>query len=331
MFPASSQQAEGSIRQPRRVMRHMGRKAKQTGVAVAQRVVTVESGPLIRTEGSHVTIWCNVTGYKDGVEQDFEWSMYLAAAQDREIRIVSTAQPNYAYTVYAQRVNSKEIFVERLSRDSAVLHITKVQAGDQGLFECYTPNTDGRYLGSYSARTNVTEVVSAALPVIKSALELFEPVCERVQQPAEQQALAGTSVTLLLLLKLPYSLTVIDGTIGVTALAEIQIQASTFGSQPPSSVLESAKLHSSTSLNERLHGEMSSHILSSTLGDTETPPPPRSARFHLLSPPHQSGSSRFDLSLVHASAPPVGVGHAGLWLRQYGCSSSSITGEGAHG
>lgn len=126
------------------------------GVAVAQRVVTVQGGPLIRTEGSHVTIWCNVTGYKEGVEQDFEWSMYLPSAPDREIRIISTAQPNYAYSVYAQRVNSKEIYVERLSRDSAVLHITKVQAKDQGLFECYTPNTDGRYLGSYSARTNVT-------------------------------------------------------------------------------------------------------------------------------------------------------------------------------
>lgn len=126
------------------------------GVAVAQRVVTVQAGPLIRTEGSHVTIWCNVTGYKQGTVQDFEWSMYLPSAPDREIRIVSTAQPNYAYAVYTQRVNSKEIYVERLSRDSAVLHITKVQANDQGLFECYTPNTDGRYLGSYSARTNLT-------------------------------------------------------------------------------------------------------------------------------------------------------------------------------
>lgn len=126
------------------------------GVAVAQRVVMVEGGPLIRTEGSHVTIWCNVTGYKQGTVQDFEWSMYLPSAPDREIRVVSTAQPNYAYAIYTQRVNSKEIYVERLSRDSAVLHITKVQANDQGLFECYTPNTDGRYLGSYSARTNLT-------------------------------------------------------------------------------------------------------------------------------------------------------------------------------
>lgn len=122
----------------------------------AKRVVTVQSGPLVRTEGSHATIWCNVTGYKEGVEQDFEWSMYLPSAPDREIRIVSTAQPNYAYAIFAQRVNSKEIWVERLSGDSALLHIAKLEVKDQGLFECYTPNTDGQFLGSYSARTNLT-------------------------------------------------------------------------------------------------------------------------------------------------------------------------------
>lgn len=126
------------------------------GTCTAQRLVSVQPGPLVRTEGSHATIWCNVTGYREGVEQDFEWSMYLDTAPDREIRIVSTAQPNYAYAVYSQRVNAKEIYVERLSGDSALLHITKLQAKDQGIFECYTPNTDGQYLGTYSARTNLT-------------------------------------------------------------------------------------------------------------------------------------------------------------------------------
>ncbi|XP_029980631.1 immunoglobulin superfamily member 3 [Sphaeramia orbicularis] len=154
------------------------------GVAVAQRVVTVQSGPLVRTEGSHVTIWCNVTGYKEGVEQDFEWSMYLASAPDREIRIVSTAQPNYAYAVYAQRVNSKEIYVERLSRDSAMLHITKVQAKDQGLFECYTPNTDGRYLGSYSARTNLT-IIADSLTVMAPAQTLSKVEGDTLQLTCE--------------------------------------------------------------------------------------------------------------------------------------------------
>ncbi|XP_018558583.1 immunoglobulin superfamily member 3 [Lates calcarifer] len=153
-------------------------------VAVAQRVVTVQTGPLIRTEGSHVTIWCNVTGYKEGVEQDFEWSMYLASAPDREIRIVSTAQLNYAYAVYAPRVNSKEIYVERLSRDSAVLHITKVQAKDQGLFECYTPNTDGRYLGFYSARTNLT-VIADSLTVTAPAQTLSKVEGDTLQLTCE--------------------------------------------------------------------------------------------------------------------------------------------------
>ncbi|KAM6934217.1 immunoglobulin superfamily member 3 [Xenentodon cancila] len=154
------------------------------GVAVAQRVVMVQSGPLVRTEGSHVTIWCNVTGYKEGVEQDFEWSMYLGSVPDREIRIVSTAQSNYAYAVYAQRVNSKEIFVERLSRDSAVLHITKVQANDQGLFECYTPNTDGRYLGIYSARTNLT-VIADSLTVTAPAQTLSKVEGDTLQLTCE--------------------------------------------------------------------------------------------------------------------------------------------------
>ncbi|KAG7331323.1 hypothetical protein KOW79_005292 [Hemibagrus wyckioides] len=128
------------------------------GGSMAQRLVSVQPGPLVRTEGSHATIWCNVTGYREGVEQDFEWSMYLDTAPDREIRIVSTAEANYAYAVYAQRVNAKEIYVQRLSGDSALLHITKLQAKDQGVFECYTPNTDGHYLGTYSARTNLTVI-----------------------------------------------------------------------------------------------------------------------------------------------------------------------------
>ncbi|XP_026119429.1 immunoglobulin superfamily member 3-like [Carassius auratus] len=144
---------------------------------LAQRQVTVQPGPLIRTEGSHITIWCNVTGYKEGVEQDFEWSMYLYTTPDREIRIVSTSQHNYAYALYAQRVNSKEIYIERLSGDSVLLHITKLQATDQGMYECYTPNTDSRYLGSYSARTNLT-----GEPPLNSHLTLIYNIACFLQQ-----------------------------------------------------------------------------------------------------------------------------------------------------
>ncbi|XP_062861820.1 immunoglobulin superfamily member 3 [Trichomycterus rosablanca] len=166
------------------------------GVSSAQRQVSVQPGPLVRTEGSHITIWCNVTGYLEGVEQDFEWSMYLDTAPDREIRIVSTAQSNYAYAVYLQRVNAKEIYVERLSGDSAVLHITKLQAKDQGVFECYTPNTDGQYLGTYSARTNLTvipdtlSVTSPAQSVSKVEGETLQLGCEVARQTSQHTHLA---------------------------------------------------------------------------------------------------------------------------------------------
>ncbi|XP_051565973.1 immunoglobulin superfamily member 3-like isoform X1 [Myxocyprinus asiaticus] len=158
---------------------------------LAQRQVTVQPGPLVRTEGSHISIWCNVTGYKEGIEQDFEWSMYFYTAPDREIRIVSTSQHNYAYALYAQRVNSKEIYIERLSGDSALLHITKLQATDQGTFECYTPNTDSRYLGSYSARTNLTvipdnlTVTAPAQTLSKVEGDTLQLSCEVTRQTSQ--------------------------------------------------------------------------------------------------------------------------------------------------
>ncbi|KAL4636329.1 immunoglobulin superfamily member 3 isoform X1 [Arapaima gigas] len=166
------------------------------GVASAKRVVTIQRGPLVRTEGSHITIWCNVTGYKEGVEQDFEWSMYLHSAPDREIRIISTSQPNYAYAMFAQRVNNKEIYVERLGRDAALLHITKLEAKDQGQFECYTPNTDGEYLGSYSAKTNLTvipdtlSVTSAAQSLTKVEGDMLQLTCEVTRQTYQHSHLS---------------------------------------------------------------------------------------------------------------------------------------------
>lgn len=134
----------------------------------------VQPGPLVRTEGSHATIWCNVTGYRGALVQDFEWSMYLPSAPEREIRVVSTAQEDYAYAAYATRVASGDVYVERLAPNSVMLHISRLQARDQGLFECYTPNTDGEFLGSYSARTNLTgECISTLLCCMSLVYRLF--------------------------------------------------------------------------------------------------------------------------------------------------------------
>lgn len=128
------------------------------GVASAQRQVTVQEGPLYRTEGSHITIWCNVSGYQGPSEQNFQWSIYLPSAPQREVQIVSTVDSSFPYAIYTQRVRGGKIYVERIQGNSALLHITDLQARDAGEYECHTPNTDERYFGSYSAKMDLVVI-----------------------------------------------------------------------------------------------------------------------------------------------------------------------------
>lgn len=128
------------------------------GVVSAQRQVAVQEGPLYRTEGSHITIWCNVSGYQEPSEQNFQWSIYLPSAPEREVQIVSTMDSSFPYAIYTQRVRSGKIYVERVQGNSALLHITDLQARDTGEYECHTPNTEKQYFGSYSAKMNLVVI-----------------------------------------------------------------------------------------------------------------------------------------------------------------------------
>ncbi|XP_012585472.1 PREDICTED: immunoglobulin superfamily member 3 [Condylura cristata] len=128
------------------------------GAVSAQRQVAVQEGPLYRTEGSHITIWCNVSGFQGPAEQNFQWSIYLPSAPEREVQIVSTMDSAFPYAIYTQRVRGGKIYVERVQGHSVLLHVTDLQARDAGEYECHTPNTDERYFGSYSAKTNLVVI-----------------------------------------------------------------------------------------------------------------------------------------------------------------------------
>ncbi|XP_039239302.1 immunoglobulin superfamily member 2 [Pipra filicauda] len=128
------------------------------GLTPAQRVVTVQQGPLHRVRGSHVTLWCKVSGYQGPAEQNFQWSIYLPSAPEREVQIVSTVDPSFPYAIYTQRVRGRGIYVERVQGDAVLLHITELQDRDAGEYECHTPNTDERYFGSYSAKMNLSVI-----------------------------------------------------------------------------------------------------------------------------------------------------------------------------
>ncbi|NXV01089.1 IGSF2 protein, partial [Cettia cetti] len=167
-----------------------------TGPATAQRQVTVQEGPLYRTEGSHVTLWCKVSGYQGPAEQNFQWSIYLPSAPEREVQIVSTVDPSFPYAIYTQRVRGRGIFVERLQGDAVLLHITELQERDAGQYECHTPNTDERYFGSYSAKTNLSvipDTLSASMaPQALTLLEgdTLELTCEVSKSTAQHTHLS---------------------------------------------------------------------------------------------------------------------------------------------
>ncbi|NXH80600.1 IGSF2 protein, partial [Edolisoma coerulescens] len=146
-----------------------------TGLTTGQRAVTVQKGPLYRVRGSHVTLWCKVSGYQGPAEQNFQWSIYLPSAPEREVQIVSTVDPSFPYAIYTQRVRGRGIFVERLQGDAVLLHITELQDRDAGEYECHTPNTDERYLGTYSAKTNLSVIADMLLAsMAPQALTLTE-------------------------------------------------------------------------------------------------------------------------------------------------------------
>lgn len=135
----------------------------QAKLSIGQREVTVQKGPLFRAEGYPISIGCNVTGHQGPSEQHFQWSVYLPTAPTQEIQIISTKDDTFSYVLYAKRVKSREIYVERVQGNSVFLHISKLQMKDTGEYECFTPNTDEKYYGTYNAKTNLIGKLCALL------------------------------------------------------------------------------------------------------------------------------------------------------------------------
>uniref|UniRef100_G1Q4J3 Immunoglobulin superfamily member 8 n=1 Tax=Myotis lucifugus TaxID=59463 RepID=G1Q4J3_MYOLU len=139
------------------------------GAGCCAREVLVPEGPLYRVAGTAVSIPCNVTGYEGPARQDFEWFLYRPEAPEAALGIVSTRDTRFSYAVFGARVAAGEVQVQRVRDDAAVLHIARLQAQDAGVYECYTPSTDARYLGSYSGKVEL-RVLPDVLQVSAAAL-----------------------------------------------------------------------------------------------------------------------------------------------------------------
>uniref|UniRef100_A0A452T0W9 Immunoglobulin superfamily member 8 n=1 Tax=Ursus maritimus TaxID=29073 RepID=A0A452T0W9_URSMA len=125
------------------------------GVQCFAREVLVPKGPLYRVAGTAISISCNVSSYEGPAQQDFEWFLYRPEAPEAALGIVSTRDARFSYAVFGARVAAGDVQVQRLQGDAVVLRIAHLQAQDAGVYECYTPSTDARYLGSYSGKVEL--------------------------------------------------------------------------------------------------------------------------------------------------------------------------------
>ncbi|KAF5905680.1 immunoglobulin superfamily member 8-like, partial [Clarias magur] len=141
------------------------------------REVTLPPGPLYRVAGFPLSLLCSVSGYEGSRTQDFEWYMYRETAKEMQIGVVSTRDSGFPYAPFQGRVKSGEIRVERDSGDKARLVIQRLLLEDQGRYECYTPSTDTRYQGTYSASVDV-KVIADTLLITHSHVLNGQPVIE---------------------------------------------------------------------------------------------------------------------------------------------------------
>ncbi|XP_058016293.1 immunoglobulin superfamily member 8 isoform X2 [Ahaetulla prasina] len=133
------------------------------------RKVHLPPGPLYRVEGTTLAIPCNVSEFEGPSLQQFEWFLYRPSAPDISIGMVSTRDPNFPYAVFGARVQAGNISILRNRGDVVELRVRAIRMEDAGVYECYTPTTDSKYQGTYSAKVEVRVIpdqlsVSAAPP-----------------------------------------------------------------------------------------------------------------------------------------------------------------------
>uniref|UniRef100_A0A8C5WX99 Immunoglobulin superfamily member 8 n=1 Tax=Laticauda laticaudata TaxID=8630 RepID=A0A8C5WX99_LATLA len=119
------------------------------------RKVHLPPGPLYRVEGTTLAIPCNVSEFEGPSLQQFEWFLYRLSAPDISIGMVSTRDPNFPYAVFGARVLAGNVSILRLRGDVVELRVRAVRMEDSGIYECYTPTTDSKYQGTYSAKVEV--------------------------------------------------------------------------------------------------------------------------------------------------------------------------------
>lgn len=138
------------------------------------REVHLPRGPLYRVAGTAVSIPCSVSEYEGPTLQHFEWFLYRPTTPDISIGMVSTKDPKFPYAIFGPRVQAGDVSVRRVRGDAVELHIKEIRLEDRGVYECYTPTTDSKYHGNYSAKVELKGIPVAKPEYVLVQIYIFE-------------------------------------------------------------------------------------------------------------------------------------------------------------
>uniref|UniRef100_W5MZD9 Prostaglandin F2 receptor inhibitor b n=1 Tax=Lepisosteus oculatus TaxID=7918 RepID=W5MZD9_LEPOC len=141
------------------------------------RTVKVPGGPLVRVEGTEVSIPCEVQDYEGPREQDFDWRVIRG---DRSVQLISTLDSSFTDSSFRSRVSSREVTIDRTSENSVSLRIRNVKPSDSAAYDCLTPSTDSQLSGNYNATVRLIAVIPDSLVV--TPLNNSSQVSERVSE-----------------------------------------------------------------------------------------------------------------------------------------------------
>ncbi|XP_056286764.1 prostaglandin F2 receptor negative regulator isoform X2 [Pseudoliparis swirei] len=105
--------------------------------------------------------------------------MMTRAADDKQLKIISTFDASYSHKSLSKRVASGDIDVARIEDNEVELKIAEVRPLDAGFYLCQTPSTDSVISGNYEARVQLTVIPNtlrvspvAPPPVVPEGSEL---------------------------------------------------------------------------------------------------------------------------------------------------------------
>ncbi|XP_075053609.1 prostaglandin F2 receptor negative regulator isoform X2 [Mixophyes fleayi] len=124
------------------------------------RIVSVPSSPLLRVEGTDVSIACSVTEYEGPSEQNFDWT--FSSGSGGAVEVLSTWDNTFTHSSFSRRVQEGGIKLQRVSNNVIHLHIHQLRTSDAGNYTCSTPSTDATFSGNYDAHVQL-RVISDTL------------------------------------------------------------------------------------------------------------------------------------------------------------------------